>query len=1007
MKKQLLSLKALLTATLVTGSVLFSQCFAQDLSNGLKLHYTFDPTTVTGSTVKDVTGNGYDGTLYTATVGESNGKNSLILGTTGTAYLDMGTNTGSLVASLTDFSMSCYVWVNSTYTSLGSNGNMIATFSNSLDSYNNQVGYMFLQAKRSRYAITTKRYETEVAVQKGTDVAKGQWVQLTYTQTGTTGKLYINGTLISTNTNVTLTPSSLGATPYNMLAKPSYSGDKYLQDAQIADFRIYNRAVTENEVLMLNGYSANLISAYNNLSLGDLTDVTADLTFPSTSGTIPVVWSSSLPATIGNDGKVNRPDQYDATVKLTATLSETVNGTTYTLTKIFNATVKAFNVVGEQLAKWDFSSNRISMKGDTIIATDSISGFKGKLLNEASIRTIGTSTRFNVLDLGNGKGYMDMGTDIGKAIYSLNNYTMCGFFRVDDSYAELNNNGNFYWTFSNSADANTDRNGYIIGSLKATSQSVSSSYWSVGNEAVGANANVAKGGWHHIAYVQEGTTGTIYIDGVQAATGSMNNLPSTTLPIAGRTGTLYNWLGRSNYVGDVYLRNTLLYDFQLLRVPLTVSDFLDYLQVPSTIEALNAAYLESPKVELTELTTEANNLTLGDLSAVTSDITLPTAGKTDATINITWKSSNNKLITSAGVVTRPDYYNYMDTLTATLSKNGQKSYKTFYATVIAKPGTAFTSDNLVKFDFATVSDSIVTDAAEKHFTGTLKQGAKIATIGTTQTGMYKVLNLGDSIGYFDMGENVGKIMYNLTDYTIGAYYRINENYPSTELAKNGNFIWNFSNSKDILSTPTGYLIASLKNQASVITPTNWSPEQSVNFATSALTGSWHHIAYTQSGTIGTLYVDGMAVATNTITSVPATTLAKPGSLGTAYNWIGRSCYTGDVYLRKTLVYDLSIYNKALTDAEIQTTVLNVGTVIGKLDAAYAAATSTPSVSQSLYNVYPTATGIGINGLTAADKVSVYDVAGRTIQVLNPENISVKAGVYMVNINGYVSKVVVK
>jgi hypothetical protein len=242
--------------------------------------------------------------------------------------------------------------------------------------------------------------------------------------------LYINGTLISTNTNVTLTPSSLGATPYNMLAKPSYSGDKYLQDAQIADFRIYNRAVTENEVLMLNGYSANLISAYNNLSLGDLTDVTADLTFPSTSGTIPVVWSSSLPATIGNDGKVNRPDQYDATVKLTATLSETVNGTTYTLTKIFNATVKAFNVVGEQLAKWDFSSNRISMKGDTIIATDSISGFKGKLLNEASIRTIGTSTRFNVLDLGNGKGYMDMGTDIGKAIYSLNNYTMCGFFRA-------------------------------------------------------------------------------------------------------------------------------------------------------------------------------------------------------------------------------------------------------------------------------------------------------------------------------------------------------------------------------------------------------------------------------------------------------------------------------------------------------------------------------------------------------------------------------------------------
>lgn len=1007
MKKQLLNLKAIFMVTMMTGGMLLSQCFAQDLSNGLKLHYTFDPATVTGATVKDVTGNGYDGTLYTATVGTSNGKNSLILGTTGTAYLDMGANTGNLVASLTDFSMSCYVWVNSTYTSLGSNGNMIATFSNSLDSYNNQVGYMFLQAKRSRYAITTKRYETEIAVQKGTDVAKGQWVQMTYTQTGTTGKLYINGTLVTTNTNVTLTPSSLGATPYNMLAKPSYSGDKFLQDAQLADFRIYNRAVSENEVLMLNGYSANLISAYNSLTLGDLSAVTADLTLPTTSGTIPITWTSSLPSTISTVGKVTRPEQYDATVKLTATLSETVDGVTYTLTKVFTASVLAFNIAGEQLAKWDFASNRITMLGDTIVATDSISGFKGKLINEASIRTIGTTKRFNVLDMGNGKGYLDMGTEIGKAVYSLNDYTMCGFFRVDDSYSELNNNGNFYWTFSNSADANADRNGYIIGSLKATSQSVSSSYWSVGNQDVGAYVNVAKGGWHHMAYVQQGTTGTMYVDGVQVATNSLTNLPSTTLPIPGRTGTLYNWLGRSNYVGDAYLRNTLLYDFQLLRVPLTASDFFSYLEVPATIEALDAAYIENPKVEPTELTTESNNLTLGDLSAVTSNITLPSAGTTDATISISWKSSNPKLITSAGVVTRPDYYNYTDTLTATLTKNGLKAYKTFYATVIAKPGTAFTNDNLVKFDFATVSDSIVTDAAEKHFTGTLKQGAKIATIGTTQTGVYKVLNLGDSIGYFDMGENVGKIMYNLTDYTIGAYYRINENYPATELAKNGNFLWNFSNSKDILSTPTGYLIASLKNQASVITPTNWSPEQTVSFASAALTGSWHHMAYTQSGTMGTLYVDGMAVATGTVTNLPTTALSKAGNLGTAYNWIGRSCYTGDVYLRKTLVYDLSIYNKALTDAEIQTTVLNVGTVIGKLDAAYAAASSTPSVTQSPYNVYPTATGIRISGLTAGDKVAVYDIAGRNIQVLTPENISVKAGVYMVNINGYVSKVVLK
>ena len=984
---------------------LVSSSFAQDLNNGLKLHYSFDPATVTGTSVPDASGNGYNGTLYTATCGLSNGKNSLILGTSGTAYLDMGASTGALVSSLTDFSISCYVWVNSTYASLASNGNMIATFSNSLDSYNQQVGYMFLQAKRSRYAITTARYETEQATQTGADVAKGKWVQLTYTQTGTTGKLYVNGVLANTNTTVSLTPSSLGATAYNMLAKPSYSGDKYLQDAQIADFRIYNRAVSTDEVLMLNGYSSNLISAFNNLTIaGDLTQVKADLTLPTTSGVIPVIWTSTLPTTVDIDGKVNRPDQYDTPVKLTATLTEVVNGVSYTLTKTFNVTVIAFNVVGEQLAKWDFASNRISDSNGAITAKDSISGFVGTFMNDASIRTIGTTERFNVLDLGNGTGYFDMGTEIGKAIYSLSNYSMCGYFRIDDTYTGLNSDGNFIWNFSNSADAPTDMNGYIIGSLKAQSQSITTNYWKVGNEAVGVNTNAAIGGWHHFAYTQNGSIGTVFVDGTSVATGTITNLPSTALLVAGRTGTLYNWLGRSCYPGDAYLRNTLLYDFQLLRVPLTADDLNFGFEVPGTIDRLNVAYGENPKVILTELTTEMDNLSLGDLTAVTSNLSLPTKGIKDANISIAWKSTNNNLISATGIVTRPDYYSYPDTLTATLSKNGQKVFKTFPARVVAKEGSEFVNNLLVKYDFATVADSVVTDAAEKHFAGTLKNKASIRTIGSTVK--YNVLSLGDSIGYFDMGPEVGKLMYNLNDYTVGAYFRIDSAY--TALSSNGNFLWNFSNSNDIYKVPTGYLIGSLRNQACSITPTNWIPEQTVVFSSSALQGGWHHFAYTQSATIGTIYIDGMAMATNTITSLPSTTLPKQGQLGTLYNWIGRSCYTADVYLRKTLVYDFRLYKTALTDEQIQTTVLNVGSTIYALETAYAEKpNAVKSLENNQYKVVPTTEGIKIIGLNGDEKVSLFDVAGRQLQVANPNRINANAGVYIVKINNQVTKVIVK
>ena len=365
------------------------------------------------------------------------------------------------------------------------------------------------------------------------------------------------------------------------------------------------------------------------------------------------------------------------------------------------------------------------------------------------------------------------------------------------------------------------------------------------------------------------------------------------------------------------------------------------------------------------------------------------------------------LISATGVVTRPDYYNYNDTLTATLSKNGQSLTKVFPATVVLKDGSQFTSDLLVKYDFKTVSDSLVTDAAEKHFTGTLKNKAKVHSIGTTVK--YNVLSLGDSIGYFDMGPEVGKLIYNLTDYTVGAYFRIDAAY--NQLSKNGNFLWNFSNSKDIATVPTGYIIASLRNQAVTISPSNWNFEKTVAIlpTDSAFKGGWHHFAYTQSGTTGTIYIDGTAVNTaDTITSLPSKTLPKAGQLGTLYNWIGRSCYAADVNLRKTLVYDFRLYKTALTQEQFQNTELNVGTVINALDAAYAEdATAVRTVTDSKYKVISSVNRIDILGLNGTENITLFDIAGRQLKITNTTGISVNAGVYIVKIDNYLTKVIVR
>lgn len=313
------------------------------LQDSLKLHYSFNQV-LNDSIVPDASGHGYFGVLKGAKTGLSNGKYSLLLGTSGTDYLDMGAKTGKLIGSLHNFTISSYIWVNLSNYNLSNYGNFIAVFANSLNSGANRDGYVIFQAKGSRYSISPTNYTSEYNTGTGADVVKGKWVHLTYTQSGNTGKFYVDGILANTNTGVPLTPSSLGETKYNMLAKPSYVGDTYLQDAQISDFRIYNRAVSDNEVLMLNGYPENLVLAYESLQLsGDLNNVRSNIYLPLKSGpdSIAVAWSSSNTFIVSNNGKITPPTTFDANVTLTATFQSTVNGTTYTLKKDFVLIVPA------------------------------------------------------------------------------------------------------------------------------------------------------------------------------------------------------------------------------------------------------------------------------------------------------------------------------------------------------------------------------------------------------------------------------------------------------------------------------------------------------------------------------------------------------------------------------------------------------------------------------------------------------------------------------------------
>jgi len=1003
---------------LVVAMSATSYASAVDIITGLKLYYDFEA--MDGGVVADASGNAQEGQIMGTGTTAAAGYNSaqgVSFATVASPAVDYVKLPDGITGALNDFTVAAWV-------KLTNNNQWARVF----DFGNGTSNYMFLTVSSGttvRFAFKNVAGTTGTTEQTINGTAKlpiGKWTHVAVTcaydpvTLKGTGKLYVNGSIVGTNSNITITPSMLDlSTPTNQ----NYIGKSQWPDnaliGTVDEFRIYDRALTDGDIMTLSGTPAELITQWQNLSLGDLSDVKKKLNLPTTLGTggVTVKWASTNNGAIDTLGNVIIPPKFDAIVILTATVSLKVDTTTFKLTKSFTANVLAVAPAPDEVAKWNFVDGNISTTGGVVTVKDEFtSGFVGTVMNDARIRTIGTTTKFNVLDLGNGTGYFDMGKDIGEQIYSLNNYTMSAYFRVANDYT-LGAAGNFLWTFSNSADSPTDKNGYIIGTLNSQDMSITPGYWE-GNEAIGVGKNAPKGSWHHMAYVQDGTTGTIFIDGVKSATGTIDFLPSIVLNknLPGVTGTPYNWLGRSCYPSDGYLKKTLVYGFSLYRIVMTAENLTNYLNVPTVISDLNAAYAQDSDVKSPAVDLEAANLTLGNLSAVTSNVTLPSVGTLDPTVLIAWKSSLPAVIGNDGVVTRPDYYNCSTvTLTATLSKGLVKATKSFPATVLAKAGTQFTSADslLVKYDFATVAnDTVVTDAAEKHFTGIAKQGAKVKTIGTTAP--VKILALGDSIGYFDMGTQMGSIVNHLTNYTMGAFFRVDASY--TDLAKNGNFLWNFSNTSNAGSNNNGYLIAILGSQRQTISAGAGSTEQSVSLKTPASQGGWHHFAYTQQDNNGVLYIDGGAIAIGDMPVTPATGLSKDGIIGTIYNWLGRSCWlaNGDVYLRKTLVSDFRIYKRALSADEIATTLMNVQATIPALDKAY---NETPiyaalkTVKESQYKVTSTQGKIQIIGLTGNEKLALYDITGRQIMFNTPNNISVKSGIYIVRINNFASKVLVK
>jgi hypothetical protein len=170
-------------------------------------------------------------------------------------------------------------WVNPTVNS---------TWSRLFDFGTGTTDYMFLtisDGSNVRFAITTSGPGGEQQINGTSVLPLNAWSLVTVTVSGTTGTLYVNGTPVGSNPDITITPADLGATTQDWIGRSEYAGDPYL-DASVDDFNIYDSALSAAEV----GTLASGVAGAGNV---------ADYTFDETGGTAVIDSSGN-----GNNGTI-------------------------------------------------------------------------------------------------------------------------------------------------------------------------------------------------------------------------------------------------------------------------------------------------------------------------------------------------------------------------------------------------------------------------------------------------------------------------------------------------------------------------------------------------------------------------------------------------------------------------------------------------------------------------------------------------------------------------------
>lgn len=259
MKKKVLFIMLLLSV-LVNGT--------QAQEEHLKLHFDFSK--VDGTSVTDVVGGINASIIGSATIEKVGKYNVLNLGN-GTGYLNMTSAAGSIMKNLGDFTVSACYFIDEK-ASLSGNGFFLWSFSSSVACTQTEGKYMAYRLNAQRMATSIGGYGSESGIEVGSASVKGRWMHVLYRQTGQRGELFIEGKRVGVNTSMPVLKETYTFAPSNCwIGRAPFSGDSYLKQTQVADFRIYDIAVSDEQLAELAAVASDIENEYRYGDPGDFT----------------------------------------------------------------------------------------------------------------------------------------------------------------------------------------------------------------------------------------------------------------------------------------------------------------------------------------------------------------------------------------------------------------------------------------------------------------------------------------------------------------------------------------------------------------------------------------------------------------------------------------------------------------------------------------------------------------------------------------------------------------